>query len=151
MTTTTQRTVIRNEPNSVACRWPCGICNGATEKQTYLFEIHDPAVLVALGIIERDHMIVCDECAEHPEEIPGILRERAQALREGSARAGILEAAAAQFEFTTEVVPVPDDLRGLWYAEDAFTPWMRERLGLPSVRVENRDGSVTWLSATPDA
>ena len=57
MTTMTETAVIRNEPNNVLTRFGCTLCNGGTDKQSYLFQL-------------PDGKIVCDECAQHPEHIP---------------------------------------------------------------------------------
>jgi hypothetical protein len=118
---------IRNEPNNVLTCFPCSLCHGATEKQDYLFHLPNGG-------------IVCDECARSPEAIPARLRAAADQLRERMlAEIDRLNAAAAHV-YVTEVVPIPEDLRGIdesgwqsgWgYSEDDWPDWMRERLHSP--------------------
>ena len=133
-----RRAVIRNRPNNCLTRFPCALCGGHTGKQEYLFQIAEdigitgqaPANPLA-GLFGRTgDVIVCDECAQNPGQIPAMLRDHAGRLRE---RADAL-AAAAELEYVTEVIPVPEDLReiqGGMYSETGWPDWMRERIGLP--------------------
>ena len=132
MTTTSSTTVvIRNQPNNTLTRFPCGLCGGSTEKQSYLF------------VEDLTDTIVCDECAEHPESIPERVREHAASLR---TEANNLEALARQ-TFVTEVVRVSPDVMVYdkggdlgtvaelaelyeYEPESEFPDWMRERLRL---------------------
>ena len=152
----TAKVVIRNEPNNFLTRYPCCLCGGHTEKQSYLFGIREdigipaPAAANPLAAIFRrgGGLVVCDECAGQPGDIPATLRDHAAHLRE---QAAALEA-AAQLEYVTEVAPIPDDLRDVqdgMYSEDNFAPWMREQLGLPSEYAEDSEGCRVWV--TPPA
>jgi hypothetical protein len=135
--TTTETVIIRNMPNNVLTRFPCTICGGLTEKQAYLFRL--PAA--------DGNEVVCDHCAEHPQNIPVYARHQIEHLRD---RIADLEFMASR-AYVTEVVPCPGDLRGLqrgMYGEDEFAPWMRQRLGLPHEYIEDSEGRVIWV--TPD-
>lgn len=56
--------------NCVHTRWPCDLCGGYTEKQDRHYQIGGPK-----------GEIICDECGEHPDQIPARLREHAARLR----------------------------------------------------------------------
>ncbi len=124
--TETETIIIRNEVNNVLTRWPCCLCGGHTEKQSYLFKIEID------GKVGR---IVCDECAEFPEDIPERARHQATHLR---VRAEALEAIAS-YKYVTEVVPVQEEDRDQYRdqygmrEEDNWPNWMRTRVGLPEI------------------
>jgi hypothetical protein len=125
--TLTDETVnyIRNRPNNILVRFHCALCGGTIEKQSYLFEI------MAGGPFDAWE-VVCDDCAEHPENIPARIRARAGELRE---QAELLEARALE-QFETKVLG-PSNETGYGYGydypvEDEFPQWMRDRLGLPA-------------------
>lgn len=124
--------VIRNRPNNCLTRFPCSFCSGSTEKQSYLFEVDGGE-------------IVCDHCAEYPQNIPVYARRAIEEIQE---RIGDLQYVASR-RYVTAVLPVDAETRkaqGGMYSEECFAPWMRERLGLPSVPVERSDGGVTWIT-----
>lgn len=142
MTTTEQTTnvAIRNQPNNVYTRFRCTLCNGCTGKQGYLFELPDGKV-------------VCDECAQHPDDIPSRLRVAAGQLR---VEADELEA-RADCTYVTEVVPIPPELTGI-FTEADYPNWMRGRLGLPPM-TDSHEGervpcteaeALAWYRATYD-
>lgn len=140
---TITRITIRNEPTSMFTRFRCHLCGGGTDKQSYLFEVKQDVP----GLAEAG-AVVCDDCAQHPEDIPARQRARAEALR---AEAAKLDAAADQCEYVTEVAPhdpdnhecqpwsatpeYPGDLtpyQCMYSAED-YADWMRDHLGLPRI------------------
>jgi hypothetical protein len=57
--------------NCVLIRWQCPLCGHGTDRQNRHYQIGG-----------RGGEIICDECGEHPDQIPDRIRARATSLRE---------------------------------------------------------------------
>ena len=121
--------------NSVLTRWTCDLCGGHTEKQDRHYQIQIE--------IDDGHLggeIICDQCGEHPDQIPARMREYAARLRQYAERNVKRLEHNAQCHYVRN--PAGDD------PEEA-NPFRRGGVGLPPVASQRKFPGVAEPGEEP--